>query len=256
MNDTPIWKRRPSVLLCDLGDTLLRWTGYSRRDGLRAMVGLCDVSERFDMETLVERGERLDADLEKRAQASLVEFRQADFLRTLFGTLGMQLLCDDDHLEWLYWRSAFTFEPEPGVADALGRIAECGVTLGIISNTIFGPESLAGELERNEMARRFARPILTSARFGLRKPHPAIFESALGLFDTTREEAWYVGNSVYHDVGGANAARLPVVWYNEDGQDPASEAQNGERPDMIVASWTELADTIEALPERRGNLVV
>lgn len=256
MNDTPILQRGPSVLLCDFGDTLVRWTGYSRRDGLRAMTGLCDVGRRFDMETLVERGEVLDADLETRAQASLVEFRQADFLRTLFGTLGIRLLCDDDHLERLYWRAAFTFEPEPGVVDAVGRIAECGILLGIISNTIFGPCSLVGELERNAMAHLFSRPVLTSARYGLRKPHPSIFESALGLFETTSDEAWYVGNSVYHDVGGANAANLPAVWYNEDGQDLASEAHNGERPDIIVKDWTELAETIEALPRGRGNLAV
>ncbi len=256
MNDTTMLRQRPSVLLCDVGDTLVRWTGYSRRDGLRAMTGLCDAPGRFDLPTLIERGERLDVDLEKRAQASLVEFRQADFLRSLFGTLGIQLLCDDDHLEWLYWRSAFTFEPEPGVADALQRIAECGVTLGIISNMIFGPRSLIGELERNGIAHFFSPPVLTSARFGLRKPHPSIFESAMGLFETTGDDAWYVGNSVYHDVGGANAAGLPVVWYNEDGEDLNSAAQHGERPDMIVSHWSELADTLEGLPRRRRDVAV
>ncbi|MEX2445402.1 MAG: HAD family hydrolase [Alkalispirochaeta sp.] len=227
----------PDVLICDVGDTLLHWNHYSREDGLSALHPLCDDTTRFSLPALVATGEELDGYIEPHAAESLIEYRQADFLRLLFGTHGMQLLCDDDNLEWHYWRSALGFEPEPGVRHALAAIREMGVRLAIVSNTAFGPTCIVRELGRHGLDQFFTEPIITSARFGIRKPHPAILRSAAGLLSAPGESAWYIGNSVYHDVGGARAAELPVIWYNEDGEAPADVAKNGEAPTHEVCSW-------------------
>jgi putative hydrolase of the HAD superfamily len=235
--------KKPELLLCDVGDTLIEWTGYDRDTGLDAIAPLIDQSGRYNRALLAREGTLLDHDWEERAAASLLEFRQCDFLRTLFGAHGMRLLCDDDDLEVLYWRSALTFAPEAGVKDALERISAAGVRLGIISNTVFGPDAIAYELETHRLIDLFDGPIVTSARFGVRKPLPAIFRAALGLYGADLSTTWYVGNSVYHDVGGAHAAGLDAVWYNADREDPDSSA--GDPPELIVASWDELATEIE-----------
>ncbi|MFW6228004.1 MAG: HAD family hydrolase [Alkalispirochaeta sp.] len=237
--------RRPELLLCDVGDTLIEWTGYDRDAGLDALVPLIDRRERYDRALLAREGELLDHDWEERAATSLLEFRQCDFLRTLFGAHGMRLLCSDDSLETLYWRSALTFQPESGVGDALERISAAGVRLGIISNTVFGPDAIACELASHRLLDRFDGPIITSARYGIRKPLPSIFRAALGLYDGEESTTWYVGNSVYHDVGGAHAAKLTAVWYNGDNED--IELTVGDPPDLTVFSWDELAREIESL---------
>jgi FMN phosphatase YigB (HAD superfamily) len=164
----------------------------------------------------------------------------------------MQLLCDDDNLEWLYWRAALGFEPEPNVHDGLDAIRTAGVRTALVSNTSFGPESIRRELALHGLADFFVSPIVTSARYGVRKPHPAILQAARGTFAADREVAWYVGNSVYHDLGASNAAGLTAVWYNEDGDELESSAANGERADVEVSGWLELAELIVALPKRRG----
>jgi len=235
----------PELLLCDVGDTLIEWTGYDRDAGLDALVPLIDRRERYDRNLLAREGTLLDHDWEERAAASLLEFRQCDFLRTIFGTHGMRLLCDDDSLEALYWRSALTFAPEAGVEEALERISATGVRLGIISNTVFGPDAIAGELEAHHLLDLFDGPIITSARFGVRKPRPSIFHAALGLYGAAASETWYVGNSAYHDVGGARAAGLTAVWYNADGEDPG--VSGADPPDLTVPSWGTLATEIESL---------
>lgn len=261
---------RPSILLCDMGDTLIRWTGYDRERGLRSLREYCDHPERFDLATLVERGIALDHELEERADASLLEFREADFLHAIFGTIGIILRGSDDEVEARYWSEALTFDPEPGVASALERISAAGVRLGVISNTIFGPGVIEHELTRQDLLRFFERPLLTSARYGTRKPHPLLFEVALGLFGVTREESWYIGNSRYHDVGGATAAGLTAVWYNTGGlaagmpdeaahpdaaaapdAEPAPGAEPERSPAPVpiheVASWAACAELIETL---------
>ncbi|MFW5827955.1 MAG: HAD family hydrolase [Alkalispirochaeta sp.] len=243
----------PDVLLCDMGDTLIRWTSYSREDGLTALRPFCDEPRRFSLSPLVATGEELDRYIEPHAADSLIEYRQADFLRLLFGTHGIQLRCDDDNLEWHYWHHALGFEPEPGVAAALRGIRELGVRLGIVSNTAFGPVCISRELQRHGLSEFFDEPVVTSARFGVRKPHPAILKSAAGIFGAGGKTVWYIGNSVFHDVGGATAAGLPVIWYNEDGEDLAEAATRGEVPTHTVSSWAGAEALIRDLgdPRRR-----
>lgn len=249
------------MLLCDMGDTLIRWSGYDREKGLRSLRRYCDKPQRFDLAALVDRGIALDGELENRADTSLLEFREIDFLRTIFGTIGIILEGHDDEIEARYWSEALEFEPEPGVTAALERIAASGVRLGVISNTIFGPRAIEEELARHGLLRFFERPILTSARYGTRKPHPLLFEVALGMFGVAAKEAWYIGNSRYHDVGGAAAAGLTAVWYNTGGPGaglpdeaplgqpggPVQSSTSGAVPDYEVASWTACADLIESL---------
>lgn len=241
----------PDVLLCDVGDTILRWTGYSREEGLAALRPLCDDPQRSSLPQLVATGEELDRYIEPHAAGSLIEYRQADFLRLLFGTHGIQLFCDDDNLEWHYWRTALRFEPEPGVAAALSAIRAIGIRLAIVSNTPFGPTCITRELERHGLSEYFCKPIVTSARFGVRKPHPAILKSAAGIFGKEEKTVWYIGNSVYHDVGGAAAAGLPVIWYNEDGEELAEAATNGEAPTHTVSSWAGVEDLMRAVGDHR-----
>lgn len=242
---------RPEVLICDVGDTLIRWTHYDRSAGLEALRPLCDHPDLLQVPAMITRGEELDADLEERAAASLLEYRQADFLRVLMGERGITLLCDDDHLEWLYWRAALGFVPEEGVAAALAELRSMGIELAIVSNTPFGPRAIAGELERCGLLGFFRAPILTSARFLVRKPHPAILQAARGLHAGPERSAWYIGNSVYHDVGGANAADMPVVWYNNDGETLEEQVTRGETPDLEIAFWRDLPGRLRELPARR-----
>lgn len=251
--ETSETQRIPKLLLCDVGDTLLEWTGYDRESGLQAVRPFVDRPERFDVASLAEAGTVLDRDLEERASQSLLEFRQADFLRTIFGVDGMRLLCDDDHLEIAYWRGALTFRAEDGVREALEQIRNAGVRLGVISNTAFGPESIGWELERHGIRSYFDGPIVTSARFGIRKPHPMIFRSALGLYRGSVEETWYIGNSPYHDVGGAKAVGLGAVWYNADGEEESAADAYHRGPDITVSSWSEFAERIVTAQPARSR---
>ncbi len=247
-------KQRPAVLLCDVGDTLVTWNRYDRAAGLDSLYQWCDHPERYDRDALIATGEKLDEDMERRAAVSLLEFRQADFLRSVFATIGIGLEENDDVIETRYWANALGFSPEPGVAAALNRIHSAGVRLGIISNTIFGPAAIEYELEQHHIAHYFERPILTSARYGMRKPHPSIFTAALGLFGTSPNEAWYIGNSKFFDVGGAQAAGITAVWYNTGA--PAAgmlaegvlgEPDRDPTPDIEVNSWDQLASFVDDL---------
>jgi putative hydrolase of the HAD superfamily len=50
--------------------------------------------------------------------------------------------------------------------------------------------------------------VIDSTNVGVSKPDPSIFGMALRELDVPAGGAWYVGDSHYHDVGGARAAGL------------------------------------------------
>jgi putative hydrolase of the HAD superfamily len=70
-----------------------------------------------------------------------------------------------------------------------------------------------------------------SSEVGKRKPHPAIFERALGELGVPACEALFVGDRLYEDVRGAGELGMrtvQAVWFradeNPDGGEPDFQA--------------------------------
>ena len=74
-----------------------------------------------------------------------------------------------------------------------GRVVEGVVARGVLDE--------AGLTSRVDFA-------VTSARAGVRKPHPLIFRRALDLAGVGPAEAMFVGDSWEADVGGARSAGI------------------------------------------------
>ena len=99
--------------------------------------------------------------------------------------------------------------------DALRRLHEAGVPIGVVSNA-------SGQIA--DVLRRFGvcqvgpgdhtpvRVIVDSHVVGVAKPSPAIFDHALHLFDgIAPSRIGYVGDSVTMDVAGGRAAGLHPI---------------------------------------------
>jgi putative hydrolase of the HAD superfamily len=89
--------------------------------------------------------------------------------------------------------------------------------LGLLSNFDHGPTARA-ILARHAIAPYFAS-IVISAEHGRRKPHPAIFETALAELGVAASEALYIGDTHEDDVVGARAAGIDVAWLDRMGRD-------------------------------------
>lgn len=98
---------------------------------------------------------------------------------------------------------ALVFEPMPGAAEALRTLHDAGLRLGIVANWDC---ALSEHLERLELNGWFAT-VVTSARAGVAKPDPAIFELALGELGVDAGRALHVGDEPI-DEEGAHAAGM------------------------------------------------
>jgi HAD superfamily hydrolase (TIGR01509 family) len=100
-------------------------------------------------------------------------------------------------------------------AEALGRLRNAGLRLGVVSNS-------DGRVEQALDAaglREYFDVVLDSALVGVEKPDPRIFHAALDALGVAPEEALYVGDLYEVDILGARAAGMDAVLLvkSEDG---------------------------------------
>jgi putative hydrolase of the HAD superfamily len=114
----------------------------------------------------------------------------------------------------------------PGAVDALRRLADTGVALGIVSNS-------NGTVEEQLLTTRICQVgagegvpvvvVLDSFVVGIEKPHPGIFEQALTTLGVPAERALHVGDTGWADVAGARAAGVRPLHLDPHGDCPIPE---------------------------------
>jgi len=115
---------------------------------------------------------------------------------------------------------------------ALERLARAGIQSLVVSNHIW---RLPEVIRALGVSARF-EGVITSARVGVRKPHPEIFEAALRLAGTSPAETVYVGDSYRHDVLGARGVGMASILIDREGR------YAGEELDVpVIKSLEELA---------------
>ncbi len=97
------------------------------------------------------------------------------------------------------WTMAIT-----GAVEAIKRIRGSGVRVAVVSNS---DGSVSDSLEAAGFGGLFEFT-LDSALVGTKKPDPRIFEIALERLALAPAAVWYVGDSVFHDIAGADSAGL------------------------------------------------
>ncbi|MEO7000346.1 MAG: HAD family hydrolase [Ktedonobacterales bacterium] len=95
--------------------------------------------------------------------------------------------------------------------------------LGLITN---GPaDAQRAVIAALELTPHFRWIVVSGdAEVGVRKPDAAIFHHALALADVQAQAAWYVGDSLINDIGGAAGAGLRTCWLAPDDAPLAADA--------------------------------
>jgi putative hydrolase of the HAD superfamily len=125
--------------------------------------------------------------------------------------------------------------PLPGAIEALHRLRELDVRLGLITNGASAGQR--AKIERFALAAHFDY-IGIEAEVGFGKPHRGAYQAALASLGATPEETWMVGDNLDWDVAGAQAVGIFGIWLDKMGAGLPTDAAT--RPDRIVRSIGEL----------------
>jgi HAD superfamily hydrolase (TIGR01662 family) len=97
-----------------------------------------------------------------------------------------------------------------GTVEAIEELHGQGLALGVVTNTL-ADEATIRLMLRNHGIEQLMGSVVVSSEEGYRKPHPSLFEKATRELGASHEETLFVGDSPYHDVGGATAVGMRAV---------------------------------------------
>jgi FMN phosphatase YigB (HAD superfamily) len=125
----------------------------------------------------------------------------------------------------------------PANLAALCTLRADGFQLGLVSNITFYGEFVRCDLDRLGLLDLFQAVVLSS-EVGVRKPHPRIYEAALGGLHVSAERALFVGDRLREDVGGPQAVGMRSALTREfrvEEIEPGSPV-----PDAVIDRLSEL----------------
>ena len=140
------------------------------------------------------------------------------------------------HLSRRYWEeNSSRMRLFDDALETLTSLREAGFRLGLITN---GPASMQRwKIGQFALASYFDVMVI-EGEFGHGKPSPRIFAHALAAVGLEPHEAWHVGDNLYADIAGAQAAGIHAAWIHRDrlemGESPKAI------PDRVIAHLDEL----------------
>lgn len=146
----------------------------------------------------------------------------------LFATEIEELICGDDTVE------------------AVRELHASGLQLGCVTNTLADTAAIRAMLAKHGME-EIMSSVVVSADEGWRKPHRSLFEKALRQLGVAPAEAVFVGDSPFHDIGGAKDAGMHAVLTTQYKMRPT---EGFAVADATIAHVRELAAVIGELEKR------
>ena len=85
--------------------------------------------------------------------------------------------------------------------------------------------------------------IISSTQVNLIKPNPEIFEYALKVTKSNREETIMIGDNPYRDIEGAKKAGLKTCWFKR-GKYEYYQLEDKNIPDIVITNYIELINML------------
>jgi putative hydrolase of the HAD superfamily len=239
-------------VIFDLGSTLIRFTG----DWPQVFTHSLDVL----VEALTQQGISLDDEkFKERFKFALSEYhhqRDRDLIERTTEVVLTETLADligkkppaqavRPALEKMYRVSQRHWHTLPAAHEVLQELDDRHLHLGLISNA--SDDADVQRLIDKADIRRYLDPILVSAAFGVRKPHPDIFNSVLDQWRFPPESVVMVGDLLEADILGAENVGMQHIWMTEVIDQDEVPQPYPVQPDAVAHELADVPALIDSL---------
>jgi putative hydrolase of the HAD superfamily len=230
------------AVLFDWGDTLMQWTWddalveAGHRAGLEAI-------GRGDLSITKHFRERFEPLFD--VPGTIEEIEYPGFVRGILGDFGIEV--SDEELNVFLEAEHAAWAPARALGCTtlalLDALRARDIRTGLVSNAFDPGWLLRRDLDQMGVGGRLDA-VVFSSEIGKRKPHPAIFQHALGALDVVAEDALFVGDRLYEDVRGAGElgmTTVQAVWFRAD------EHPDGREPDFQAFTQMDVLNVVRRL---------
>ncbi len=139
---------------------------------------------------------------------------------------------------------AITADVIEGAFEILEAIRKNGFKVALMSN---GDSTGARNIIKVTGLRDYFDAIIISEEVGIEKPCQRIFELTLAKLGVKAENAIMVGNRIDTDIIGANRMGMKSVWFKWNNRYEDKISSEGEKPDFIIKSLSELPGILNSI---------
>jgi len=205
----------PRGLLVDLDDTIVTDDAVSEKTWRSVCRRFAPSVENTNPDTLYESIRNVakqywkDQENHRKGRLSLAATRR-QLVRLAIREIGFS---DDrlaDRIADTYTvEKELALEPVPGAVEMLRSFKNMGLRLALVTNG--GSDVQRRKIEKFALGCIFDF-ILIEGEFGMGKPHPSVFVSAMKALNVEASETWMVGDDLERDIAGAQRLGIYSVW--------------------------------------------
>ena len=244
-------------ILFDLGSTLIyfegSWSDVMAQALHKATDYLRSLGYNLDQHAFLEAYFQLTQEYYQKRNDKWVEYTSEHVLKEALrahGYPGPSAEHLRQALKVLYGVTQANWHTEQDAAPTLETLRASGCRLGILSNA--ADDEDVQTLVDNSRLRSYFDFVLTSARSGVRKPSPRIFEEALSFWGARPEQTVMVGDTVTADIAGANTLGMASVWILRRADTPENRSAAKQHiPGAVIYALSELPALLENWPDPR-----
>ena len=229
----------PDAVTFDFGGTILSSVDFDLTAGIERCLKIAEITNDCTVKDVLEVVNEIDYQIQERRESSLFEIPAILRQRLIYDTLGVRFEHTPEEIELEFWKASMQFSIEEGITTVLDGLAARDIPMAVLSNSGFRGAVLRYELGRHGLAEYF-QCIVSSADYGLRKPHPFIYRATAAQMGIETPRTWHIGNSRYYDVEGAMTAGAAAIYYDTDNQPPQNP-----KPHATVTSWIDFQKLVE-----------
>ena len=182
----------------------------------------------------------------KENAAEYIELPMEKKIVRLLGEYGYENIPEDiihKAAKDMYQISQEHWHPENDALPMLEVLKSSGYRMGIISNADYAND-VETLIDKGHF-RAYMELILISARVGMRKPHPAMFQMALDFFKVPASQVVMVGDTLDADIAGANQMGIASVWICRRADRPENNNHKGKiHPGAVIETLSELPNLL------------
>ncbi len=239
-------ERVPALFTIDFHNTLFHcdaWFQLEIRELPRAVFAEMNaISPGEDNHQMLTEALQRYRAIREQAMASGVECDAVTSMIQVAHELELVLRPDDiaSAVQSVMHRAQHDAQPIPGAIELLQGVRARGIQIAVISSAAYHP-FLEWSLTRFDMS-DLIDEVVTSARCGIYKSNPAIYQHTLDLFNASAATSVHVGDSPRFDVASASSIGMKTVLLSND-----LAATLDPEPDLVVASLGEVPEHLDRL---------